>query len=131
MVNRFSNDWNSISRRYDANGSPDQRRGCASSTRSGARRLAEIDFDKLSQEGKVDYVLLNKELKHELLLLDRQEKQRTETASLLPFADRLLALQDPRRDLKPSIRARHRAHSRQSTKQVDSLRVIDRVAAAA
>ena len=61
----------------------------------------EIDFDKLSQEGRVDYVLLDNHLRYQLALLDRQDKNRAETVALLPFADRLLTLQDTRRNLAP------------------------------
>jgi uncharacterized protein (DUF885 family) len=87
-------------------------------------RLGEIDFDKLSQEGKIDYVLLNRELKHELALLDRREKQRLEAAPLMPFADRLLALQDSRRDLK-TIDARAASRTvADAAKEVDSLRAL-------
>jgi len=117
VVNRLSNDYNSITRRYDANDSPDQRQRMRDFYTSWRARLAEIDFDKLSHEGKVDYVLMNRELKHELALIDRREKQRTETLALLPFADRLLALQDARRDLKTITPALRPARSPLSRKQ--------------
>src|SRR5207237_794381 len=63
-------------------------------------RLRELEFDRLSQEGKVDYVLLDSYLIHQLALLDRDAKQRAEVAPLLGFEDRLLALQDSRRNLE-------------------------------
>ncbi|HUQ19974.1 MAG TPA: DUF885 family protein, partial [Gemmatimonadaceae bacterium] len=85
-------------------------------------RLAEIDFDKLTQEGKVDYVLLHNYLTHQLALIDRGETQRTETSSLLPFADRLLVLQDARRNLT-TIDSRAASSTLASVAaQVDSLR---------
>ena len=122
VVNRFSNDLTSVSRRYDASESPAQRKRMRDFYMGWSRRLREIDFDKLGQEGRVDYVLLNNYLKHELGLLDRQDKQRAETAAFVPFADRLLALQDMRRDL---ITVDPRASSSTLaavTRQVDSLR---------
>src|SRR5207244_2219476 len=54
----------------------------------------------------------------------RQDKMRGETAPLLPFIDRLLALQDARRNLvtvNPSADARLLA---QVMKQVDSMRTL-------
>src|SRR3989442_14643465 len=61
--------------------------------------LKEIDFDRLTQEGRADYVLLDNTLVHQIALLDRRDKMRAEQSPLLPFADRLLALQDARRNL--------------------------------
>ncbi|HUQ20782.1 MAG TPA: hypothetical protein VM099_14290, partial [Gemmatimonadaceae bacterium] len=84
VVSRFSTDLNSLSRRYDADDSPAQRRRMREFYSTWQRRLAEIDFDKLTQEGKVDYVLLHNYLTHQLALIDRGETQRTETSSLLP-----------------------------------------------
>jgi len=124
VVNRFSNDLTSISRRYDANDSPDQRQRMREFYTQWRSRLGEIDFEKLTHEGKIDYVLLNRELKHELALLDRREKQRSETMSLLPFADRLLVLQDARRDLKTVDSRASSSTLATVTKQVDSLRAL-------
>jgi uncharacterized protein (DUF885 family) len=122
VVNRFAVDLSSISRRYDASRSPDHRTRMRAFYSEWSTRLHEMDFDKLTQEGKVDYVLLDRELRHELVLLDRSELQRKETAALNPFADRLLALHDARRDLA-TIDARAAAATLgQVVKQIDSLR---------
>src|SRR5689334_17340928 len=101
VVNRFTQDNYSMNRRYDATNSPAQRKRMREFFNEWHDRIAAIDFNKLNQEGKIDYVLLNKEVNHELILLDRQEKLRTEVQPLIPFADRLLALQDTRRDMRP------------------------------
>ncbi|HZJ01039.1 MAG TPA: DUF885 family protein [Gemmatimonadaceae bacterium] len=122
IVSRFNTDLNSLSRRYDADDSPAQRRRMREFYSTWQKRLAEIDFDKLSQEGKVDYVLLHNYLTHELALIDRRDIQRTEMSSLVPFADRLLALQDTRRNLA-SIDSRAASSTLASVAvQVDSLR---------
>ena len=122
VVNRFAVDLNSISRRYDASNSPDQRKRMRDFYSEWSTRLHEMDFDKLSHEGKVDYVLLDRELRHELVLLDRREVQRNETSALIPFADRILALQDARRDLV-TIDSRAAAGTlAQVARQIDSLR---------
>ena len=124
VIDRFNSDLNSISQRYDANNSPDQRKRMRDFYTGWGEKLAQIDFDKLSQEGKVDYVLLSREIKHELALLDRREVQRQEATVLVPFADRLLSLQDTRRDLV-TIDPRASAGTVAAiTKQVDSLRAL-------
>jgi hypothetical protein len=101
VVARFDTDENSLERRYDASDSPDQRRRMRAFYSGWRTRLRELDFDRLGQEGKVDYVLLDNYLIHQLALMDRADRQRAEGATLLPFADRLLALEDARRNLEP------------------------------
>ena len=124
VVSRFNLDQNALNRRYDADDSPAKRKRMREFYNEWRQRLREHDFGKLSQEGRIDYVLLDNTIIHELSLLDRNDKQRAETAPLLPFSDRLLALQDARRDLEtinPQTVARSLA---EIAKQVDSLRTL-------
>ena len=122
VIQRFVADRSSLTRRYDAPQSPDQRRRMREFYSAWRTRLGEIDFDRLKQEGRVDYVLLDGYLVHELSLLDRQETMRQESSVLLPFADKLLALQDTRRNLIP-VDPQAAARTLTSvTKQIDSLR---------
>ena len=83
VVSRYTTDLGSINRRYDGPDSPDRRQRMRQFFASWRTRLAELDFNGLSQEGKVDYVLLDNELVYQLALLDRRDKQRAETAVLL------------------------------------------------
>ena len=122
VVDRFSTDLASVSRRYDATDSPAQRARMREFYSTWLKRVGEIDFDKMGQEGKVDYVLLSNYLKHQIALIDRREKQRTEMTALIPFADRLLALQDSRRNLT-TIDSRAAANTLAIVaQQVDTLR---------
>jgi hypothetical protein len=85
-------------------------------------RLREVDFDKLGREGRIDYVLLDARLRHELDLLDRDEKVAVDARRVLPFADALLTMYDARRNLvtiDPAAAARTLARV---TQQADSLR---------
>ncbi|HTE46449.1 MAG TPA: hypothetical protein VK636_14440, partial [Gemmatimonadaceae bacterium] len=129
VIDRFAADQSSLNRRYDASESPAQRKRMHAFYAGWRTRLAEVEFEKLGQEGRVDYVLLDNYLTHQVALLDRQDKMRAEVAVLMPFADRLLALQDTRRNLltiDPRTSARAIADV---TKQVDSLRALFEVPA--
>src|SRR5205085_4348782 len=107
-----------------AGDSPEQRQRLRAFATTWRARLADMDFNKLNAEGKADYVLLDNHLKHQVAELDRGDRKRAETAPLLPFADRLLALQDTRRTLASmDAPAAARAISA-ATKQVDSLRAL-------
>jgi uncharacterized protein (DUF885 family) len=124
VVDRFATDRTVLNRRYDAPDSPDQRRRMRALYTGWQARLKDVDFGKLSPDGRVDYVLLDRYVRHQIALLDRRDKMRVAEAPLLPFADRLLALQDARRNLAtvdPSTAARILA---QATKEVDSLRAL-------
>lgn len=123
-VDRFSLDLGALSRRYDADESPAQRQRMREFYDGWRARLREVDFDKLSQEGRVDYVLLDNYLQHQLALLDRRTKLRTEAGPLLPFADRLLALQDARRTLANINHAALARTLADVAKNVDSLRAL-------
>ena len=100
VVDRFTIDRTALTRRYDADDSPARRRRMREFYTAWQARLREVDFAKLGAEGRVDYVLLDRYLRHQIALLDRRDKMRAEEAQLLPFADRLLALQDTRRSLE-------------------------------
>jgi len=124
VVERFSTDRTALSRRYDADDSPDQRRTMREFYAGWQSNLHEVDFGKLGLEGRADYILLDNYLKHQLALLARRDKQRTETTALLPFADKLLGLPDARRNLTtvdPPGSARTLSAVAQ---QVDSLRAL-------
>lgn len=124
IVQRFSLDNAALARRYDAYDSPDQRvrmRGFYTAWRT---RLRALDFDRLTQEGRIDYVLLDNHLRYQLDLADRQDTQRAEVRPLLPFAESLLALHDARRDLE-TLDPQATAKSVSAiTRQIDSLRTL-------
>ena len=87
-------------------------------------RLRALDFDRLSQEGKIDYVLLDNHLRYQLDPADRADVKRAEIAPLLPFADALLAMHDQRRDLASTPPATVARRVSAIARQVDSLRAL-------
>lgn len=124
VVERFAADQQALNRRYDAPDSPDRRRRMREFYSGWRQRLREHDFDRLSQEGRIDYVLLDNHLQHELALMDRRDRQLAEAAPLLPFAEPLLALQDARRNLEMPNHAGTARVLAAVVKQVDSLRAL-------
>ena len=124
VVERFAADETSLMRRYDAADSPARRKRMREFYVEWRERLREVDFGRLSQEGKVDYVLLDNHLQHELALLDRRQRQLAEMTPIAPFLDQVLGLQDERRDLDTP---NHPAVARTLAgiaRQVDSLRAL-------
>ena len=102
VVERYSTDRAALYRRYDVDYSPARRRRLREFYAGWRSRLTELDFDRLEQEGRIDYVLLESRCKYELERLDRDEKRFAEISPLLPFAAAVVELQDARRRMAPA-----------------------------
>ena len=100
VVERYSADLQSVTRRYDATDSPDQRRRMRDFYTAWRNRLHEL---RLRQAGRRRARRLRAARQPSAPSRSRcsiaRKEMRGETANLLPFADRLLALQDTRRNL--------------------------------
>ena len=100
VVDRFSADRQAILRFYTIPVSKERRerlRGFYQAWLTGG--LPKVRFDRLSQEGQVDYVLLRNYIEYQLALLGREERQARDTGPLLPFADAIVKLQEDRQKL--------------------------------
>ncbi|HEX7091950.1 MAG TPA: DUF885 family protein [Longimicrobiales bacterium] len=102
VVERYAADRAALLRRYDAEYSPERRQRLRDFYQAWQARLRELDFDRLGVEGRIDYVLLDHELRYQLALLDREEAMLAEMQPLLPFAPTILALHDARRRREPA-----------------------------
>jgi uncharacterized protein (DUF885 family) len=101
VIKRFTADRGSLNRFYSAPYSPIKRARFKQFYTEWLDALRQIDFDNLSQQEQVDYVLLKIQLDYELRQLDIEEKRFGEMESLLPFASSLIALEDSRRLMQP------------------------------
>ncbi len=100
VVARFSSDHDALSRRYDASFSPDRRAALRGFTGAWKDRIETIDFEALSAEGRIDWTLLAHRLRHDLRLLDREDRRVAESAAVAPFQESLLRLADARRRME-------------------------------
>jgi hypothetical protein len=100
IVSRFSNDENALGRRWTVEYAPQRRARFNEFYRGWQSRLRELDFDRLSQQGRIDYVLMNHSLRHSLSLLEREEKMWMESAPVLPFGSDVFTLVDSRRRME-------------------------------
>lgn len=65
-----------------------------------SRRLADVPFDTLDSEGRVDYLLLRNLLRHRQRRLQREREKQAQLRELLPFADAIVQLEEARRELR-------------------------------
>jgi uncharacterized protein (DUF885 family) len=99
VVSRFRQDQSALGRRWSVDYSPVRRDRFRRFFREWQDRLNEMDFEALSLEGKVDWVLMDNELRYQLERLDREAEQFDQMEPLIPFALTLMELQEGRREL--------------------------------
>jgi uncharacterized protein (DUF885 family) len=100
VVGRYSADRSALSRRWDVAYSPTGQARFREFYEEWAGSLDELDFDNLSVEGKIDFVLMQTELRYRLESLDRDEALLQEMAALIPFSEALIELQEARRRME-------------------------------
>jgi hypothetical protein len=100
MVQRFSTDRQALLRFYTVPGSLERRARLRAFQGAWLKALPAIDFAKLSQEGKADYVLLRTHLEYQQALLGREERNEREIAPLVPFAQTITKLAEDRQKLE-------------------------------
>src|SRR5919205_2171751 len=84
--------------------------------------LPGVDFDAMSQDGKIDYILFKNHLEYELRQLDIQARQLSEIEPLVPFANKIIDLEESRRRMEPIDSAKVAATLNDLRKQVDERR---------
>ncbi|HEY5615432.1 MAG TPA: DUF885 family protein [Bacteroidota bacterium] len=101
IVRRFTADRGGMNRFHSAPYSPVRRSRFKQFYTEWLDVLRQLNFDSLTQQEKVDYVLFKVQLEYELRQLDIEEKRFAEMETLLPFALSLIELEDSRRLLLP------------------------------
>ncbi|MEO8478318.1 MAG: DUF885 family protein [Gemmatimonadota bacterium] len=99
-ISRWSSDRGALLRRYDAEFSPVRRARMRRLDSGWMTALGALPFGQLGRDAQVDAILLRIKLRHELDLLDREERQAHEMTMLLPFADTLWQILEQRRTLE-------------------------------
>jgi uncharacterized protein (DUF885 family) len=89
-VELFSSDRAALLRRWSVEYSPARRERLRAFYTDWRVRLGRVNFDRLSQEGRIDYVLLDSRLRAELARLTREATQADEMARHVPFASTII-----------------------------------------
>ena len=122
VVSRYDTDRSALGRRYGVEYSPARTKRMEEFTSQWLARLREVDFEKLSQEGRVDYVLLRHELEYDQYQLKRGREQLVEMQAYTPFAATIFDVMETRRELKPVNQQEAGRTLSALAKQVDSVR---------
>jgi uncharacterized protein (DUF885 family) len=134
LVDRYSADRNSLLRRYGVDYSPERYARLTRFYKEWHQDLANVPFESLSVEGRIDYVLLRSRLEYELRLLGREQQWVDETVALLPFAKAITDLLEARARLETMQPEKAAATLDQinnaieaSIKQIDSVKAAEAV----
>jgi uncharacterized protein (DUF885 family) len=100
VIERYAADRGSLFRFYSAEASVARQARMKQFYNDWLSSLAKLDFDKMSQDGRIDYLLFKNHLEHELRQLDLQAKALAEVAPLVPFAQTITDLEDSRRRME-------------------------------
>ena len=99
-IERYVADRGSLARFYTVEASPTRHARLKQFYGDWLATLAKLNFDSMSQDGRVDYLLFKNHLDHELRQLEIQSKALAEIAALVPFAQSITELEDARRRME-------------------------------
>src|ERR1043166_4941190 len=121
-IERYTVDRGSLTRSYPVAVSPARRERFRKFYNEWLASLQSLDFDSMSEDGKIDYLLFKNHLEYDLRQLDCQARQFSEIEPLVPFADKIIALDEARRRMEPIDSAKVAATLNDLRKQVDDRR---------
>ncbi len=97
VIERYVIDRGSLSRSYPVELSPGRQARFKHFYSDWLALIGKMNFDAMSLDGKIDYVLLKFHLDHELQQLEIQNRSLAEIAPLVPFAQTISNLAEARR----------------------------------
>jgi uncharacterized protein (DUF885 family) len=121
-IERYTVDRGSLARSYPVAVSRSRRERFKKFYEEWLASLPSLDFDSMSQDGKIDYILFKNHLEYELRQLDIQSRQISEIEPLVPFGAKIIELEEARRRMEPIDSAKLAATLNDLKKQVDERR---------
>jgi uncharacterized protein (DUF885 family) len=122
IIESYVADRGSLQRSFFVVNSPARRERFRNFYQDALDRIQKLNFDSMSQEGKVDYILFRSHLEHELRQLNIETKQQAEIAPLIPFAKTIVDMEERRRNMAPIESGKVAATLNDLKKQVDETR---------
>ena len=101
VVERYSSDRVALGRRWNVPYSSDRNQRFRDFFSGWRSRIEALDFESLSLEGRVDYVLLINELTYQLDLIEREARLAAEMNGFIPFTSLIIELEERRRRREP------------------------------
>src|SRR5215813_7628104 len=122
VIERYVADRGSLSRSYPVESSPARQARFKQFYSEWLASIGKMNFDAMSQDGKVDYALFKTHVEHEQQQLEIQNKSLAEIAPLVPFAQTIIDLAEARRRMEKIDPAKIAATLNELNKQIDATR---------
>jgi hypothetical protein len=122
IIEYYVVDRGSLQRSYPVASSPARRERFRKFYGDALERIRQLNFEAMSQAGKVDYVLFRSYLERELRQLDIEEKQLADMKLLIPFASAIVSLEEARRRMEPIDSAKTAATLNELKRQIEATR---------
>jgi uncharacterized protein (DUF885 family) len=101
FIEAFAADRGNLQRYYNVESSAETRDRFRRYYADWSARLTRLNFDQMSQDAKVDYILLRNYIEHEVRKLDFDAKAETELSSYIPFSGTIIQIDAARRKVQP------------------------------
>jgi len=101
QIERYTVDRGSLTRAFPVPMSPSRRDRFKQFYSDWLASLSKLDFDHMSEDGQIDYILFKNHLEYELRQIDIQSRQLDEIQALIPFAKAIIDLEETRRRMEP------------------------------
>jgi hypothetical protein len=122
LIERYSVDRGNLNRSYPVANSPTRATRLKKFYTEWRDQLGKLDFEAMSPDGRVDYLLFNNHLDYQLRQLDIQSKQFAEAEPLIPFAKTIIELEEARRRMEPIDSVKAAAVLTDMRKQIEDTR---------
>lgn len=100
VIDRYSSDRNALSRSYPVRLSASRYERLMRFDNEWVAALLAMDFDGLSHDGQIDWILLHNDLQRNLRQLAIRKGYADEAEKLMPFAPTIIALAENRREMR-------------------------------
>lgn len=97
VIVQYEADYGSLTRFYAISCSPERRERLKTFHTEYLNRLSQLPFETMSQGGKVDYILLRRDIESELFLLGEEEKEMVQVQKFVVPGELLYQLEKQRR----------------------------------
>jgi uncharacterized protein (DUF885 family) len=122
VIERYAADRGSLSRSYPVEISPARQARFKQFYGDWLATLGKMNFEALSSEGKVDYVLFRNHLEHERQQVEIENQALAEIAPMLPFAQTITDWAETRRRMEKIDAQKIAAQLNDLNKQIESSR---------
>ena len=97
FIVNFRADEGSLERFYFVPNSEERRERMTAFYKDQLAKLEALPFEKMSEGGKVDFILMKRELNEELFQLNKEQTERSQVARLVSAGDPIYAIEKQRR----------------------------------